>query len=152
MRSCVSDSQERSYTCFKRPDLPFDTVIQHQDNCPCHTAREIMIEIDFLGFELLPHSPYSPDLAPMDFRLFLELKVQFQGIRFHTSEELKLVIQKFVSTFYEQWFVQTYRNGFFSGIKMRDYTQVVIIQKKCEVLKLRAHSLPREYLHAFCFL
>ncbi|UYV71873.1 hypothetical protein LAZ67_9000821 [Cordylochernes scorpioides] len=34
------------------------------------------------GFELLPHAPYSPDLAPADFHLFPHLKKSLSGIHF----------------------------------------------------------------------
>lgn len=93
----------------KRPDLPLDRVILHQDNAPCHTARSTMIEIDFLGFDLLPHPPYSPDLAPMDFRVFPDLKSKLRGTRFQSSEELKLATQNIVATFDSQWYDDTYK-------------------------------------------
>jgi hypothetical protein len=31
----------------------------------------------------LPHPPYSPDLAPANFFLFLKRKMQLKGRRFH---------------------------------------------------------------------
>jgi hypothetical protein len=37
---------------------------------------------------LLPHLPYSPDLAPADFFLFLKMKMQLKGRRFHTIAEI----------------------------------------------------------------
>lgn len=41
-----------------------------------------------LGFELLPHPPYSPDLAPSDFFLFSDLKRMLNGEKkFSTDEE-----------------------------------------------------------------
>ena len=42
------------------------------------------------GWELFDHPPYSPDLAPSDFHLFLHLK-KFLSSRqhFHDDEELK---------------------------------------------------------------
>jgi hypothetical protein len=59
----------------------------HQDNALCHTARKALIKIDFLGLQLLPHAPLSPDIASMDFRPFPELMAQLQGIRFQTFED-----------------------------------------------------------------
>ena len=41
-----------------------------------------------LHFKLLPHSPYSPDLAPSDYWLFADLKRMLQGKRFGSSEEV----------------------------------------------------------------
>ena len=39
----------------------------HQDNAPCHNSMETMVKLDELSFELLPHPPFPPDLAPSDY-------------------------------------------------------------------------------------
>jgi len=39
-----------------------------------------------LHYELLEHSPYSPDLAPSDFYLFSKLKLFFAGQRFSSNQ------------------------------------------------------------------
>ena len=49
-------------------------VLFHQDNAPAHTSSQARTSIRNVGFELLHHSPYSPDLAPSDFYLFPKLK------------------------------------------------------------------------------
>jgi len=54
-------------------------VLFHHDNAPAHTfalAKAILVE---LGYELLPHPPCSPDLAPCDFFLFPNLKKSLAG-------------------------------------------------------------------------
>ena len=43
---------------------------------------------NFLGFEILEHPPYSQDLAPMDLRVFLEIKGKLPGMRFEEATEL----------------------------------------------------------------
>jgi transposase len=43
------------------------TVVQH-DNAKPHTARLTLQTIQKNGWELLSHPPYSPDLAPSDYR------------------------------------------------------------------------------------
>ena len=48
-------------------------VIFHQDNARPHTAKMTLEVIKELGWELLPHPPYFPDLAPSDYHLFLSL-------------------------------------------------------------------------------
>ena len=48
-----------------------------------------MAKINELRFELLPHPPYSPDLAPSDFYLFPNFKRWLQGQRFSSNEEVK---------------------------------------------------------------
>jgi [histone H3]-lysine36 N-dimethyltransferase SETMAR len=41
-----------------------------------------------LGYELLPHPPYSPDLAPSDFFLLADLKRMLAGKKFSTNEKV----------------------------------------------------------------
>ncbi|XP_033225877.1 uncharacterized protein LOC117178558 [Belonocnema kinseyi] len=40
-----------------------------------------------IGFELVPQPPYSPDLTPSDYYLFLNLKRWLTGKRFYSNEE-----------------------------------------------------------------
>ena len=48
----------------------------------------MMLKLNKLSFEWLPHLPYSPDLAPSDYWLFAELKKMLQGKRFDFNEEV----------------------------------------------------------------
>jgi [histone H3]-lysine36 N-dimethyltransferase SETMAR len=47
-----------------------------------------MAKLHELGYELRPHPPYSPDLAPSDFFLFAELKRMLAGKKFSTNQEV----------------------------------------------------------------
>jgi hypothetical protein len=38
---------------------------------------------------LIPHPPYSPDLAPADFFLLPKVKMLLKGRRFHTAAEIQ---------------------------------------------------------------
>jgi hypothetical protein len=44
--------------------------------------------ITILGCTVLPHPPYSPDLAPSDFHLFGSLKDAISGKRFGGDDEV----------------------------------------------------------------
>ena len=44
----------------KRPHTSKNKILFHEDNAPCAKLHK-------LHFELLPHPPYSPDLAPSDY-------------------------------------------------------------------------------------
>ena len=54
------------------------------------TSRRVktMAKLSELGYELLPHPLYSPDLAPSDYWLFADLKKILQGKRFGSNEEV----------------------------------------------------------------
>ena len=47
-----------------------------------------MAKIHELGFELIPHPPYSPDLIQCDFFLFPNLNPWLGGKRFSSNEEV----------------------------------------------------------------
>jgi hypothetical protein len=80
----------------KRPHLDLDDVILHHDNVPAHRAHDTELEICLLGFSLLPYSPYR---APLDFRLFPDLKKGLRCQRFETPLELRTRASEIVSLF-----------------------------------------------------
>ncbi|CAF5055852.1 unnamed protein product, partial [Rotaria sp. Silwood1] len=88
----------------RRPKSGLHAIKLHHDNAKPHQTNAIKIFLQQQEVMLMPHPPYSPDLAPSDFWLFGYLKQQldtysdsessikkFQNIIFH----LHRVIQKF---------------------------------------------------------
>ena len=49
------------------------------------------------GYELIPHRAYSPDLAPSDFFLFLNLKKDIRGLHFRSDEEVVTAVEEWVN-------------------------------------------------------
>jgi histone-lysine N-methyltransferase SETMAR len=72
--------------------LPSKTVLLHHDNARPHAAAATIETIQKLNFELLPHPPYSPDLAPSDYHLFGSLKKSLRGRQFGSDEEVKQAV------------------------------------------------------------
>lgn len=72
----------------KRPGLARKKVLFHQDNAPAHKSAVAMAKLDELGYELVDHPPYSPDLAACDFFLFPNLKKWLGGRRFASNDEV----------------------------------------------------------------
>jgi len=64
-----------------------DVVLLH-DNAQPHTAVRTNVLIKSFSWEIFDHPPYSPDLAPSDYNLFIKIKVWLATQRFHTNEEL----------------------------------------------------------------
>jgi len=76
-----------------------------------------------MGWEGLPHPPYSPDLAPSNYYLFDFLKNQMRGQHYETSEALQTAVRQCLQAagteFYrkgifklpEQWEKCVQRNG-----------------------------------------
>ena len=57
-----------------------------QDNAPAHTSQVAMTVATECGFEILPHLPYSPDMATSDFYLFPKLKSHYGGTQYGSNE------------------------------------------------------------------
>ena len=72
----------------KRPQMKKKNVLFHQDNAPGHKLIVTMAKLHGLHFELLPHSPYSPDVAHSGYWLFVDLKRMLQRKRFSSKEEV----------------------------------------------------------------
>ena len=72
----------------KRPYMAKKKPLFQQDNAPVHKSIKTMVKLNDLRFELLPHPPYSPDLAPSDFYLFADLKKMLHGKRFSSDDEV----------------------------------------------------------------
>jgi histone-lysine N-methyltransferase SETMAR len=50
-----------------------------------------------LGLEVLPHPPYSPDIAPTDYHLFKPLQHYLSEKEFEDEEDVKDIISFIVS-------------------------------------------------------
>ena len=71
-----------------RRDIVDDWVLQHH-NAPAHTALSFREFLAKKNIPVLPHAPYSPDLAPCDFYLFPKFKSKLKGHLFGTMENIQ---------------------------------------------------------------
>ncbi|UYV76480.1 hypothetical protein LAZ67_14000555 [Cordylochernes scorpioides] len=71
----------------KRPEWleKHNNLILQHDNAPAHNATVVKNTIKDLGWELLPHPPYSPDLASSDYHLFTFLGHALKSRNFRTQ-------------------------------------------------------------------
>ena len=83
---------------------PGEVMLLHHDNAPAHRSGVVMEYIDQKGIKLLPHPPYSPDLAPCDFWLNSFLKESLAGNSYSTRSALGSGIN--------QWFKQVPKERF----------------------------------------
>ena len=75
-----------------------------------------------LGWEVLIHPPYSPDIAPLDFHFFRSLQNSLNGKNFNSLEDCKTQL--------EQFFAQKDKKFWEDGImKLPGKWQKVVEQK-----------------------
>ena len=71
-------------------------ILLLQDNAPPHAAQVSVATASDCGFELLPHPPYSPDLAPSDY-LFPLLKNSLRGKVFEDDSAVIDAVESFLN-------------------------------------------------------
>jgi len=82
----------RNAVCTKRPELwKNQTWMLHHDNAPAHALLLIRSYLAKHQTSVVPHPPYSPDLAPSDFFLFPKLKTTLKWCHFQTTVTLSLI-------------------------------------------------------------
>ena len=80
-------------------------LLQH-DNARPHIANMTKMATKKLGYEVLPHPPYSPDLALSDYQLFRSISNSLRGVSFNDDMELRTWLDEFFESrppdFYRQ--------------------------------------------------
>jgi histone-lysine N-methyltransferase SETMAR len=89
------------------------------DNARPHIARLTQQKITDLGWTLVPHPPYSPNLSPTDYHLFRSLAHHLDEKKFDNKEQLKNDIQ----TFFDRKYTDFYKNGIYL---LRERSQTVV--------------------------
>jgi transposase len=76
----------------KRPGLLTKglVLLLLHNNARPHSAESLW------GSEILPHPPYSSDLALSNFHLFPKMKKHLRGQRFHSSEDVENQVKKWL--------------------------------------------------------
>ena len=64
-------------------------IIFHQDTARPHVSLMTRQKLLELGWEVVIHPPYSPDIAPSDFHLFRSLQNSLNGKNFNSLEDCK---------------------------------------------------------------
>lgn len=79
------------------------------DNARPHIEFTVQVTINALDWEVLPHPPYSPDVAPSDYCLFRSMARSLKGIEFANYEEVK--------NWLDEWIEQKPQDFFMDGIQ-----------------------------------
>lgn len=94
----------------KRPEWAtrHECPILLHDNARPHVAKLVRNAINDLKWEVLPHPPYSPDIAPSDYHLFRSMA--------HGLAEQKFTKLEDVKKWLDEWITSKQPKFFFDGI------------------------------------
>lgn len=95
----------------KRPQYAdrHDKVILLHDNARPHVAKVVKEYLQTLKWDILPHPPYSPDLAPSDYHLFRSMAHDLAEKHFNSYDECKKWIDLWINTKDQSFFQQGIR-------------------------------------------
>ena len=80
------------------------TLLQ-QDNAKPHTAKKTKEKFEQLdGVEILPHPPFSPDLAPSDYGLFHSMQHFLHDYQFESFDEVEEACREFFHSKPTEWY------------------------------------------------
>ncbi|EGI63180.1 Mariner Mos1 transposase [Acromyrmex echinatior] len=82
----------------------FVRIILLHDNARPHVAKPVKTYLETLKWEVLPHPPYSPDIAPSDYHLFRSLAHSLCEQKFTSYEDCTKWFDSWISSKDEQFF------------------------------------------------
>jgi hypothetical protein len=95
--------------CFNALEIIMATLeyLLRHDNARPQTSLKTVEHIVNLGWTVIPHPPYSPDLAPSDFHLFESMKDGLHGQHFPSYDAVVPTVKHWATSagadFYERW-------------------------------------------------
>ncbi len=88
---------EKYHSFYGRTTKRCSPILLHDSARP-HTSNQTKKCFSELNFEVFPHPPYSPDMAPTDFHLFRSLQHFLSEKIFNDIEEVKICLSGFFAS------------------------------------------------------
>ena len=89
----------------RRGKISHGVLLLH-DNAPVHKSNIVHAAIHQTGFVELNHSAYSPDIAPIDYYLFSNLKKFLRGKNFGSNDEAIQAVEDYFNDLDSEFFCQ----------------------------------------------
>uniref|UniRef100_A0A0N5CCE7 HTH_48 domain-containing protein n=1 Tax=Strongyloides papillosus TaxID=174720 RepID=A0A0N5CCE7_STREA len=80
------------------------------DNAKPHVSKMTLQKLCELGYEILPHPPYSPDLSPTDHHFFKHLNNFLTEKVFRNDEDIKTAFEAFIESRSPDFYVNGINN------------------------------------------
>ena len=108
----------------KHQEMIDGTPLILHNNTSTHKANVVKELLESYQWEVLDHSPYSPDLSPPDFNLFPKLKEPLRGIRYKSLDERRINFRSLatgIQALSKRWnsVIQS-RGDYFEGLQARN--------------------------------
>ncbi|PIC39523.1 hypothetical protein B9Z55_011179 [Caenorhabditis nigoni] len=81
-----------------RSALKDKKVYYQHDNARPHVSKQVKQELMGYGWNVLPHPPYSPDLAPSDYWLFGDMTRAFEGRSFNSRGAVEAALKQYFAS------------------------------------------------------
>ena len=99
----------KKYYQKRHPTTGFKYVHFLHDNAPAHTSAIVTAFLKKEKVTVLPHPPYSPDLAPCDFFLFPKLKAFLARRKYQSRQALGSAIHQYLITMPKSVYCDTFK-------------------------------------------
>lgn len=87
-----------------------ERVIFDHDNTRPHIAKVVQEELKAQKWEVLPHSSYSPDIAPSDYHLFRTMQNDLAGHHFQSYQKIENWVGSWIRSKDKEFFRSGIRN------------------------------------------
>ena len=68
------------------------------DNTRPHITQAMLQKLNKMGYEVLPHPPYLPNLLPTNYHIFKQINNFLQGKCFYNQQEAENSFQEFIES------------------------------------------------------
>ena len=95
---------------LKNQGVNASTVRYLQDYARSHTAKKTQEKLEELNWECLPQPPYSPDLAPSDYRLFRSMQHFLTDKHLKDHDEVRIWVSQYFDSQLQDFFSKGIRD------------------------------------------